>query len=211
MKDETFHCSSYLFGFCFADRWNSGKISLRYSFSQFPIQIKVGKKVSKPKIHLQKSVGRDAKLDGGGVEGDMIFPEGVNPKSSTRGVAIYGRKKWPNGEIPYDISSITGIEHKSFILYRQMKIIFPFSLLKKKDPKDRRTVLESMSILMYSVGIPIPDSDERAECVSFRPRQSTDQHYIKIQYGNGCSANVCSLFIFIKHLYTNFNSITNDL
>ncbi len=44
---------------------------------------------------------------GGGMEGDMLFQKGFNPKTSTRGVAIFGNKQWPNGIIPYDISAIT--------------------------------------------------------------------------------------------------------
>lgn len=59
------------------------------------------------KVH-RKGENGNAQLVGGGVEGDMIFPPGVNPKSSTRGVAIYGNRQWPNGVIPYDISAITG-------------------------------------------------------------------------------------------------------
>jgi len=44
---------------------------------------------------------------GGGLEGDMLFPDGFDPTDSARGVAIYGNMKWPNGIIPYDISAIT--------------------------------------------------------------------------------------------------------
>ena len=51
--------------------------------------------------------GSDAQMHGGGMEGDMIFPANFNPKSSVRGVAIYGNKQWPNGVIPYDISAIS--------------------------------------------------------------------------------------------------------
>jgi len=49
-----------------------------------------------------------ARLHGGGVEGDMLFPPGFDPKSSARGVAIYGNQQWPGGVIPYDMSAITG-------------------------------------------------------------------------------------------------------
>lgn len=44
---------------------------------------------------------------------------------------------------------------------------------------------------MYDVGTPIPNSKERSACIYFRPVQAGDQDYIKIQYGNGCSAHVC--------------------
>ena len=48
-------------------------------------------------------------LIGGGFEGDMIFPKGFNPLSSSepKGVATYWPRQWPNGIIPYDISAIT--------------------------------------------------------------------------------------------------------
>jgi hypothetical protein len=44
-------------------------------------------------------------LTAGGFEGDMIFPDGFDPTDSSRGVAIYGDRKWPNGQIPYEISA----------------------------------------------------------------------------------------------------------
>lgn len=58
------------------------------------------------------------------VEGDMIFPPGFNPKSSTRGVGFFGDRKWPNGIVPYDISAITG-EYS----INEYLIIFCFLLL----------------------------------------------------------------------------------
>jgi len=65
--------------------------------------------VPPPVRHVSK-LARDhrAQLHGGGVEGDMLFPPGFDPKSSARGVAISGNRQWPNGEIPYDMSAITG-------------------------------------------------------------------------------------------------------
>jgi len=48
-----------------------------------------------------------------------------------------------------------------------------------------------MNTLMYAVGTPISGSTQRTACVYFRPRTSTDKVYLKVQYGNGCSANVC--------------------
>jgi hypothetical protein len=56
--------------------------------------------------------GTNPQLLGGGIEGDMLFPKGFNPKSTTRGVAIFGNKRWPNGIIPYDISAITSAYYK---------------------------------------------------------------------------------------------------
>ena len=124
--------------FCFSFAFLIDGIPVTFLFSIFFFKQflliknqKVGKKVKKPKDDLAKSkvkpVGGDAKVNGGGIEGDMIFPQGINPKSSTRGVAIYGNRQWPNGIIPYDISSITGIEHKSFFLFFSMN-----SLLNKR-------------------------------------------------------------------------------
>ena len=49
---------------------------------------------------------------------------------------------------------------------------------------------------MYAVATEIPNSNDRSACVYFRPRESNDQVYIKIQYGDGCSANVCFSFVF---------------
>jgi len=42
----------------------------------------------------------------------------------------------------------------------------------------------------FRIKTPIADSQQRTACVFFRPRQSTDKNYFKIQYGNGCSAHV---------------------
>jgi hypothetical protein len=131
--------------------------------------IPVRVKISPPAPHVDEikpvHQGANPQQRGGGLEGDMIFPKGYNPKSSTRGVAIYGNNQWPNGIIPYDISAIT-------------------------NANDRQMITNAMLILMYAVGTPIPGSDERSACVYFRPRQSTDRTYFKIVYGNGCSANV---------------------
>jgi len=109
--------------------------------------------------------GTNAKQLGGGFEGDMIFPNGFDPTDPTRGVAKYGTVQWPSGIIPYDISAIT-------------------------NSRDRQTITDAMQTLMYAVGTPIANSNERKACVFFRPRQSTDKTYFKIQYGGGCSANV---------------------
>ncbi|CAF0917275.1 unnamed protein product [Rotaria sordida] len=53
-------------------------------------------------------------LLGGGFEGDMILPDGFDPTRTpnTKGVAIYGPRRWPNNIIPYDISSITSFYHE---------------------------------------------------------------------------------------------------
>jgi hypothetical protein len=107
----------------------------------------------------------NAQLLGGGVEGDMLFPDGFDPKDSTRGVAIYGNMKWPNGVIPYDISAIT-------------------------NAQDQKKITDAMLKLMIAVGTPTDDPTKLAACIYFRPRQSTDKTYIKVQYGNGCSASV---------------------
>jgi len=103
---------------------------------------------------------------GGGVEGDMIFPDGFNPKILSRGVGILGDAlKWPTGMIPYDISAITNLN-------------------------DQKTITDAMQKLMYDVGTPTPGAVTRKVCIYFRPRQPTDTSYFKIQYGNGCSAHV---------------------
>jgi len=129
--------------------------------------IPVGVKVFPPQPSADKPEpkGNNAKLFGGGYEGDMLFPDGFDPTDATRGVAIYGNKQWPNGVIPYDISAIS-------------------------NAKDQKTITDAMQTLMYAVGTPKPNSQERSACVFFRPRQATDKIYFKIQYGNGCSAHV---------------------
>lgn len=109
--------------------------------------------------------GVNPQLLGGGFEGDMIFPDGFDPTDASRGVAIYGNMKWPNGIIPYDMSAIT-------------------------VAKDQSTITAAMSTLMYAVGTPVAGSTSRNACIYFRPRQAADKNYIKIQYGNGCSAHV---------------------
>ena len=58
------------------------------------------------------------------------------------------------------------------------------------DANDQTTIRNAMQTLMYAVGTPIAGSTQRKSCVYFRPRQSGDTKYFKIQYGNGCSAHV---------------------
>jgi hypothetical protein len=131
--------------------------------------IPVSIKISPPAPHTDElrliHQGSKEQLNGGGFEGDMIFPKGFNPKSSARGVAIYGNRQWPSHIIPYDLSAIT-------------------------DTVDQKKITDAMNTLMYAVGTPIENSNQRTACVYFRPRQSTDKVYLKVQYGNGCSANV---------------------
>ena len=47
-----------------------------------------------------------------------------------------------------------------------------------------------MQRLMYDVGTPIPGQTLRRTCVYFRPKQSQDRSYVRVIYGNGCSATV---------------------
>jgi hypothetical protein len=142
-------------------------ISLCLAFTVYGIPVSV--RISPPGPQATEDQGEfqgtNPQMLGGGMEGDMIFAKGVNPKSSTRGVAIFGNMKWPNNVIPYDISAIT-------------------------IAKDQKTITDAMNTLMFAVGTPIPNSEQRNACVYFRPRQSTDKNFFKIQYGNGCSAHV---------------------
>lgn len=130
-----------------------------------PVNVQISRPA--PRANRVKSMyrGPNPQMLGGGMEGDMIFPNGFNPKSNTRGVAIFGNAQWPNGVIPYDISAIT-------------------------DANDRQMITNSMLMLMYYVATPVAGTDTRNACVYFRPREATDTVYFKIQYGNGCSANV---------------------
>jgi hypothetical protein len=60
----------------------------------------------------------------------------------------------------------------------------------KSDMKDQKTITDAMHKLMYDVATPKPGTTQRTACVYFRPRVSTDKVFLKIQYGNGCSATV---------------------
>jgi len=142
-------------------------ISLCLAFSVYglPVDVKISPPQPQALENKPPSNGVDPRLYAGGQEGDMLFPEGVDPKDAARGVAIFGNMKWPNGIIPYDISAIT-------------------------NANDRKTITDAMNTLMYAVGTPIAGSNQRNACIFFRPRQSTDKTYFKIQYGNGCSAHV---------------------
>jgi len=53
-----------------------------------------------------------------------------------------------------------------------------------------------MQTLMFAVGTPIANSEQRTACIYFRPRQAADKAYFKIQYGNGCSAHVSNFKAF---------------
>jgi len=130
-----------------------------------PINIKI----SPPEPSADKNEpayqGINPQLLCGGFEGDMIFSDGFDPTEPSRGVAIHGNKQWPSGVVPYDISAIT-------------------------NTQDQKTITDAMQTLMFAVGTPIANSQQRTACVFFRPRQATDKTYFKIQYGNGCSAHV---------------------
>jgi hypothetical protein len=130
-----------------------------------PVKDKLPLLTHRPAVVHEASRGLQSQLHGGGVEGDMVFPKGFDPKSSTRGAAIYGNKKWPNNIIPCDLSAIT-------------------------DPTDQQTIVTAMYTLMYDVATPKENTNDRSACVYFRPREAGDNVYLKAQYGQGCSANV---------------------
>jgi hypothetical protein len=130
-----------------------------------PVDVNVVRPVPDKQKTEHMLQGSISQLLGGGVEGDMIFPKDFNPKSSARGLAIYKNMKWPNGIIPYDITDIT-------------------------DSSEQKMIIAAMNILMYDVGTPIPNSDQRSACVFFRPRRSNDTVYFKIQYGSGCNSHI---------------------
>jgi len=110
--------------------------------------------------------GINPQLTAGKFEGDMIFPDGFDPTTEdARGVAIAGNRQWPSRIIPYDISAIT-------------------------NAQNQKTITDAMQTLMYAVATPKPNTQERTACVYFRPRQATDKVFVKIAYGNGCSAHV---------------------
>jgi len=111
--------------------------------------------------------GINYELLGGGFEGDMILPDGFDPTkvSDVKGVAIFGNRRWPNHIIPYDISLITNAAHRTMIE-------------------------EAMKIVTDVTSTPIAGSTGRKPCVTFRPKTSSDQVFVKIQYGTGCSASV---------------------
>jgi hypothetical protein len=52
-----------------------------------------------------------------------------------------------------------------------------------------------MRTLMYAVGKPVVGSRWRKMCISFRPKKSSDQEYLRIVYGNGCSATVINYYL----------------
>lgn len=62
-----------------------------------------------------------------------------------------------------------------------------------------------MNALMYDIGTPIPGQQlAREVCVVFRPVEQTDTQFIKIQYGNGCSASVSEIHskdLFVVWIY----------
>jgi hypothetical protein len=142
-------------------------LSLCLAFSVYGLPVDVIISAPEPSTSENEPAQRGVNpvLLGGGFEGDMIFPDGFDPTDSSRGVAIFGNRKWPNGVIPYDISAIS-------------------------NAQDKKKITDAMQTLMFAVGTPIANSQQRTTCVYFRPRQSTDKTYFKIQYGNGCSAHV---------------------
>ncbi|CAF1498338.1 unnamed protein product [Adineta steineri] len=110
----------------------------------------------------------DYELLGGGVEGDMFFPDGYDPikyHSDAKGVAAYGNRLWPNNVVPYDLSSIIDAGHRSI-------------------------VLQAIDALMNATSTIIPGTTTRKPCITIRPRTASDPVFVKIQYGTGCSASV---------------------
>ncbi len=79
-----------------------------------------------------------------------------------------------------------------------------------------------MRTLMYAVGTTIGRSKWRKMCVTFRPKTSSDQEYLRIVYGNGCSSTVSnhhsidhclmtdlSLFFYIGRLLAKISKYIN--
>jgi hypothetical protein len=48
----------------------------------------------------------------------------------------------------------------------------------------------AMNHVMYDTGSPIANSEARKTCVYFRPKKASDDTFLTIVYGEGCSAHV---------------------
>ncbi|UJR13760.1 hypothetical protein I4U23_000770 [Adineta vaga] len=107
--------------------------------------------------------GVDYEWLGGGFEGDMIFHPGFDPttESTSRGVAIWGPRRWSKNTVPYDLSLITNAGH-------------------------RRIIEDAMATLASVTKSPVTGK----ACLSFRPSLPNERNILKVDYGTGCSATV---------------------
>jgi hypothetical protein len=53
-----------------------------------------------------------------------------------------------------------------------------------------------MNTLMYATGTPTEGQTSRQACVYFRPRLPTEEDFVRITYGEGCSGTVNNHIIF---------------
>ncbi|CAF1452459.1 unnamed protein product [Adineta ricciae] len=107
--------------------------------------------------------GVDYEWLGGGFEGDMIFHDGFDPtiESTSRGVAIWGPRRWSKNTVPYDLSLITNAGH-------------------------RKIIEDAMATLTRITSSPVTGK----ACVTFRPKLPNERNILKVNYGTGCGATV---------------------
>ncbi|CAF0994821.1 unnamed protein product [Adineta steineri] len=111
--------------------------------------------------------GVDYEWLGGGVEGDMIFHDGFDPRfeATGRGVALWGPRRWSKNEVPYDLSLITNAGH-------------------------RQMIETAMATLVEVTSTHIPGQGISKACIKFRPKLPKEINVLKVEYGTGCSATV---------------------
>ncbi|CAF0891414.1 unnamed protein product [Rotaria sordida] len=92
---------------------------------------------------------------GGHYQGDMIIPEEISRGAAHRPLW----QRWPNGIIPYDMTSSISANHSQLIV-------------------DAMRRMENLT----RIG--------NVQCIKFRPKTSSDEIFITIRNGTGCSAHV---------------------
>ncbi|UJR10625.1 hypothetical protein I4U23_014822 [Adineta vaga] len=100
---------------------------------------------------------------GGDYEGDILlvsdtFYRGIGAKDSFA--------RWPNGIVPYEISS-------------------------DYDANDRAKIMAGMRRLERVVSL---DPNAASFCIRFRPKTNDDKYFISIKNGSGCSSYVGRVF-----------------
>ena len=117
---------------------------------------------------------------GGGFEGDMIFHDGFDPtiESTSRGVAIWGPRRWSKNTVPYDLSLIA-----SRTDWRKMILI---EIIQFLDAGHRKIIEDAMATLTRITSSPVTGK----ACITFRPKITNERNILKVNYGTGCSATV---------------------
>ncbi|CAF3376573.1 unnamed protein product [Rotaria sp. Silwood1] len=123
---------------------------------------------------------QDPEEIGGDFEGDIL----LTSMTISRGIGKRNTSaRWPNGIVPYEISS----EYGKTIFFKKRILTIRLLFAIKQDAYDRAKIISAMRRLERIVSL---DPTSASYCIRFRPKTADDKYFISIKNGSGCSSYI---------------------